>query len=164
VHDLVTIIVREDKKSISDARLKSEKTWGIDAQLRDWFRFHDAKLIPQNFPVGNPGIGFDLDNQYEGKGKTDRKDSLTTRVTAEIVDVKPNGTLVLEATKSIELDEDVQIITLTGVCRSEDVTPQNTILSTQMAGANISVRHTGPARDASRRGWLMRGFDLLRPF
>lgn len=164
VHDLVTIIVREDRRSISDAKLKSEKKWTIDAELRDWIRFHDHKLIPQNFPVGNPAIGFDLDSKYDGKGKNDRKDSLTTRVTAEIIDVKPNGTLVLEAKKTIEMDADVQIVTLTGVCRSEDVTAQNTVLSTQLASAHISVKDTGPARDATRRGWLMRAFDLLRPF
>lgn len=163
-HDLLTIIVREDKRSSSDADLKSEKTWELTAELRKWFRVHDHKLEPQVFPNGNPGIDFELDNQYEGEGSTKRKDILITRITATVTDVKPNGVLVLEATKTIELDEDIQIISLTGECRGEDVSAQNTILSTQIANANIRVKHTGPARDAARRGWLMRAFDLLRPF
>ncbi|RMF75569.1 MAG: flagellar basal body L-ring protein FlgH [Planctomycetota bacterium] len=165
VHDLVTIIIREDKRSQTDANLKSEKTWQIDAELRKWFRLDvQDRLVPQTFPNGTPGIGFDLDNAYEGKGKNDRKDSLTLRITAQVIDVKPNGVLELEAVKTIKVDEDVQVITLTGACRSDDISADNTILSTQIASASISVQHTGPARDAARRGWLMRAFDLLRPF
>ena len=165
VQDLITIIIREDKRSQTDANLKSEKTWQIDAELRKWFRLDTRdRAVPQTFPNGTPGIGFDLDNSYEGKGKNDRKDSLTMRITARVIDVKPNGVLELEATKSIKIDEDMQIITLTGACRSDDLAADNTILSTQLAAANISVQHTGPTRDAARRGWLMRAFDLLRPF
>ncbi len=164
VHDLVTIVIREDKTSVSDARLKSEKNWELEARLREWFRITNSKLATQTFPDGQPGIDFSFDNSYEGKGRNNRNDSLTTRITAEVIDIKPNGVLTLQARKLIELDEDVQVVTLTGVCRSEDVNAQNTVLSTQLADANISVHHTGPARDAARRGWLMRAFDLLRPF
>ena len=87
-----------------------------------------------------------------------------TRIQARVIDVKPNGNLVLEARKRITVDEEDQIATLSGVCRSKDVTAQNSVLSTQVADLEISVSHTGAARDASRRGWAMRLFDLLRPF
>lgn len=165
VHDLVTIIVREDKKSTTDADLKSDKSWEINTELAKWFRLdvHD-RLVPQNFPRGAPGVDFTADSQYEGKGKVNRQDTLILRITAQVLDVKPNGTLTLEARKSIETDEDVQTMTLTGVCRSEDVTAENTVLSTQLADAHIGIEHSGPARDAARRGWLMRAFDFLRPF
>lgn len=165
VHDLVTIIVREDKRAMSDANLENEKRWRINSELSKWFRLDSRdRLVPQTFPRGTPGIGFDFNNRYEGEGRTTRADSLITRITAEVVDVKPNGTLVLEARKTIEVDEDTQILTLTGICRREDVDASNTILSTQLADAHITARHLGPARDAARRGWLMRGLDLLRPF
>jgi flagellar L-ring protein precursor FlgH len=163
-HDLLTIIVREDKRSSSDANLKSEKSWKIETELAKWFRIKDGQWLQQGFNGGVPATDFELDNEYEGKGKTDRKDTLQMRVTATVVDVKPNGTLTLEARKAIELDEDTQVITLTGVCRSEDVTAQNTVLSTQLADVSVSVTHSGPARDAARRGWLMKAFDFLRPF
>ncbi|GMU80718.1 MAG: hypothetical protein AMXMBFR47_05890 [Planctomycetota bacterium] len=165
VNDLVTVIIREDKRSQTDSKLETEKKWDIETQLDAWIRLNEEhKLVPQNFTNGVPNIGFKMDNQYDGNGKTERKDSLTTRITATVIDVKPNGLLVLEDTKTIRTDEDVQIIRLTGICRSEDVTPENTVLSTQLAKASIETEHTGPARDASRRGWLMRTFDFLRPF
>jgi flagellar L-ring protein precursor FlgH len=164
VGDLVTIIVREDKKFTSDSRLKSDKDWQVKSEFAKWFRLdpHD-RLIPTNFPNGTPGVDFDFQSGYEGKGQFDREDSLITRIQALVIDVKPNGNLVLEAKKRITIDEEDQIATLTGVCRSKDLTAQNSVLSTQVADLEIAVSHSGATRDAARRGWLMRLFDLLRP-
>ena len=164
VHDLLTIIVREEKRATSDSDLKSDRKWEVAAELKKWIRLNEeCKLVPQVFPEGNPALDLDYEDKYQGKGKVARKDSLITRVTATIIDIKPNGTLVLEAKKSITVDEDRQVVTLTGICRSEDVTAQNTVLSTQLADARIDVQDTGPARDAARRGWLARVWDWVRP-
>jgi len=164
VEDLITVIVREEKRAATDSDLKREKKWDIEAELKEWLRINEqCKLVPQVFPQGNPAIGLEYDDKYEGKGKVGRKDSLITRITAKVIDVKPNGTLVLQAKKRIQVDEDEQIATLTGVCRSGDVGAQNTILSTQLASADIDIQHRGPARDAARRGWLARLWDLIRP-
>lgn len=164
VHDLVTIVVREDKRSMTDSKLKSEKNWEVDSEFSRWFRLTDSyNLIGTAFPQPQPGVKFTFDNAYDGKGKVDRTDSLITRITARVIDVKPNGNIVIEATKVIEMDEERQFVTLTGECRSDDVTPQNTVLSTQVANLEIKARHSGAARDASRRGWLMRALDLARP-
>jgi flagellar L-ring protein precursor FlgH len=164
VHDLVTVIVREEKRATTDSDLKREKKWEIEAELKKWIRLNEeCKLVPQEFPAGNPAIDLTYDDKYEGKGKVGRKDSLITRITAEVIDVKPNGTLVLEAQKDISVDEDRQIATLTGICRSDDISPQNTVLSTQLADVRIDIQHSGPARDAARRGWLARLWDLIRP-
>ena len=164
VHDLITVIIREEKKASTDSDLKREKKWKIDAELKKWLRIDgNKKLVPQEFPLGNPAIGMDYDDKYEGKGQVGREDSLVTRITAEVVDVKPNGLLVLQASKDIAVDEDKQVGVLTGICRSEDVTPDNTVLSTQLADAHIDIQHSGPARDAARRGWLARAWDFLKP-
>ena len=165
VGDLVTIIIREDKTFRSDSRLKSDKEWKLDAELKKWFRFDGlTHLLTQDFAGGTPGAELDFSSEYQGRGKVDRKDSLVTRIQAKVIDVKPNGNLVLEARKRITVDEEDQIATLSGICRSKDVTAQNTVLSTQVADLEIGITHTGAARDAARRGWAMRLFDLLRPF
>ena len=165
VHDRITIIIREEKRATSDSDLKSDRKWEVAAELKKWVRINqECKLVPQNFPAGNPAMELDYEDKYQGKGKVGRKDSLITRVTATVIDVKPNGDLVLEAKKDIRVDEDRQVIRLTGICRSADVTVQNTVLSTQLADARIDIRHSGPARDAARRGWLARVWDLVRPF
>jgi flagellar L-ring protein FlgH len=164
VNDLITVIIREEKKSSSDSELKRDKKWEIDAELKKWMRITgDKKLAPQDFTKGNPALGMNYDDKYEGKGQVGREDSLVTRITAKVVDVKPNGLLVLQANKDIAIDEDKQVAVLTGACRSEDVTADNTVLSTQLANAHIDIQHSGPARDAARRGWLAQAWDFLKP-
>lgn len=164
VNDLVTIIIREDKRSQTDSRLQSDKKWDLTGELAKWLRLDgEHNMIPQNFTQGTPGVDLTVDSKYSGQGRVDRRDTLILRITATVIDVKPNGNLALEAKKTIKTDDETQVITLTGVCRSADVTPQNTVLSTQIADAEIMVEHTGAARDASRRGWLMKMFDFLRP-
>jgi flagellar L-ring protein precursor FlgH len=166
VHDLVTVIVRESRTSLNDAKMKSEKDWQMKSELTKWLRL-DPKhhLVPQNFEAnGTPGVSFDFNNTYDTKGNYDRKDELITRITASVVDVKPNGNLVLEASKVVGTASDETVTaTLIGECRSADVTVQNTVLSTQVANLKIEIRDTGAVRDATRRGWLMRLFDLARP-
>ena len=54
-------------------------------------------------------------------------------------------------------------MTLTGICRKEDITPDNSILSTQLADLRIDVQNSGAVRDGSRRGWLTTILDVLRP-
>jgi flagellar L-ring protein precursor FlgH len=165
VHDLLTIIVRESKTATTDSKLQSKKNWKLDTGLEEWIRLSNKHgVVPAKFEQGKPSVLFDFKNDYKGNGKYDRKDELTTRITARVIDVKPNGNLVLEARKSIAIDDEGYTITLTGECRALDVLPDNTILSTQIADPTIDVQHSGSVRDATRRGWLMRGLDFLRPF
>lgn len=165
VNDQVTIIIRETKSAKSDAKTEATKEWEHEWELSKWIKLSDKNgLIPALFEHGNPAVEFQHEDDYSGDGSYDRKDELTTRIQATVIDVKPNGTLVLEAAKTIEVDEERYTITVTGACRSIDVTPTNTILSTQIANLDIRVQHTGAIRDATRRGWFKRGLDLLRPF
>lgn len=163
-NDLITIIVRQSKSALSDSSLESEKKWDVTSELTKFLRLNpNGHMIPQEFAEGTPGIDFTFDNKYDGSGKTDRKDEFTTRISAKVIDVKPNGNLVVEAKNRIKVDEEEQILTLTGTCRTEDITAQNTVLSTQLADLEIVSENSGAVRDASRRGWLMRLFDLARP-
>lgn len=165
VNDLVTIIIREDKQATVDAKMNSDREWKVDAALAKWFRLDPQdRLIPQTFPNGIPEIDFELDSQYGGEGKTNRKESLVTRITARVLDVKPNGNLVLEARKEVNSTGDErQIMTLTGECRSRDVTNQNTVLSTQLADLRIDTKESGAMHDATQRGWIKRLFDFAKP-
>ncbi|MGE3180421.1 MAG: flagellar basal body L-ring protein FlgH [Phycisphaerae bacterium] len=159
---LVTIIVREVKQALTDSNLRSQKQWDLAAELRQWIRLTDEdKIAPAAFPNGTPNIEFDLNDNYQGRGRVDRRDELITRITATVIDVKPNGTLVLQAKKSIALDEETQHYTLTGKVRVEDLTAQNTVLSTQVADLDLSVQHEGAARDATKRNIFKKISDFF---
>jgi len=165
VHDLVTIIVRQQKKYEAEAKLDTRKKWDIDGKLSEWFRFHPRnRLGADQLSNGQPGFKFAFNNRLRSEGENEREDKFITRIQATIIDVKPNGNLVLEATQRETHDEEEFEITVTGVCRSEDVTPANTVLSTQVANLVLIERNVGAVRDATRRGWVPRILDWARPF
>ncbi|MCK6485011.1 MAG: flagellar basal body L-ring protein FlgH [Phycisphaerae bacterium] len=164
VHDLVTIIVLERTRYKSDNRYQQDRRWDLQWKLEEWFRFHDRKWVQQPFRGGVPEIDMETNDRRTGNGQANRQDELTTRITARVVDVKPNGQLVLMASKTIEYDEEEQTMTLIGYCRGQDVTADNSILSTQLADVELRTKNSGQVRDASRRGWLQRITDTLRPF
>ena len=165
VNDQVTIIIRETKTATTDSKLESKKDWTLDGALKKWISLSDKNgLQAGQFLAGSPEVALNWNNDYKGDGKYDRKDEFTTRIQATIVDVKPNGTLVLEAHKRVTVDDEGYTVTLTGDCRSRDVTPQNSVLSTQIANLRLDVKDSGAVRDVTRRGWIQRGLDFLRPF
>ncbi|HPO94367.1 MAG TPA: flagellar basal body L-ring protein FlgH, partial [Phycisphaerales bacterium] len=94
----------------------------------------------------------------------ERKDNFTARIAAEIIDVKPNGNLVLEARKAIESNGEVSTMVLSGVCRGQDITKSNTIQSSQVANLTLKVEGDGDVKDAGSKGILTRVLDTLFNF
>ena len=122
------------------------------------------RLGTDNLSNGDPGFKFGFQDKYENDGESEREDKFTTTIQAEIIDVKPNGNLVLQARNRDVHDEEGSVVTLTGMCRSEDITPANTIFSSQIAYLELNESNAGAVRDAVRRGWFPRILDWIRPF
>ena len=133
VHDLITIIVREQRKFESDAELETKKKFDIKSQLNAIFEPVAGTLGAAAFSNGKPNVDFKFNQNLKYESDKDRQDRFTTRITAEIVDIKPNDNLVLQARARIAYDDEISIVTLTGVVRSIDISPDNTVLSTQLA-------------------------------
>ncbi|MEE9243804.1 MAG: flagellar basal body L-ring protein FlgH [Mycobacterium sp.] len=163
VHDLITIIIREQTKYESEAELETKKRYDINAQLNAIFKPIAGTLGAGTFSNGNPNVDFKFSNRLKNESEKDREDRFTTRITGEIIDIKPNGNLVIQAKAKTTFDDEVTVITLTGTARKVDVTPDNTVLSTQLADKVIDVKNTGAVRDGSRRGWIPRVIDWFRP-
>lgn len=164
IGDLLTVIVRENRRFEADADLETKNRYDLESELDAFFKLTDGGLGSANFTRGKPNVDYRFDNRLRKEGDTQREDRLTTRVTAEIIDVKPNGTLVLEAKARVQHDDEVSMVTLTGSCRKEDVTADNTVLSTQIADKTLVVDNKGALRAASSRGWIPKLLDLVRPF
>ncbi|MCP4594371.1 MAG: flagellar basal body L-ring protein FlgH [bacterium] len=164
IHDLVTVIVRQQTKYESDGSVDSKKEAEIESKIDSFLNFIDGGLGAAAFRRGKPNIEYSLETELKNKAKKDREDRLTARVTAEIIDVKPNGNLVLEARSRQVFEDEIAVMTLTGTCRSIDVTAGNTVLSTQLADLNLRVKNSGAVHDGSSRGWLQKILDKTKPF
>lgn len=165
-HDLVTIIVDETSKQTSsqtlDTKKKSSANIGIDSLVDPWelleLRLREGALSNQTL------LDASLDSKFKGEGDYERSDKFNARITAQIIEVKPNGTLVLQATKVITKDDEVQTLILAGVVRQEDITNGNTILSSQMANLSMTLENKGDVRNAAKKGLLTRVMDAVFNF
>jgi flagellar L-ring protein precursor FlgH len=164
-HDLITIIVREESESKTEGTTDLKKQADLDAKIDQFIRLNLANFAIENSIAGSsPEIKMNGTHNMKGEAEVDRSDSLTLRVQAEVIDVKPNNTLVVQARASITSDEEVQTLTLSGTCRAEDVTPDNTVLSTQLYDKAVTKTHTGAVRDTTKRGLVPRLLDVFAPF
>jgi flagellar L-ring protein precursor FlgH len=132
-------------------------------QIPDLMALLQAQLeTDQGTPI--TGVDASAGKKFKGDGKYERSDRFTDRITATVIDVKPNGVLVLEARRTIQKDEEVQNLVLSGECRREDVTQQNTVLSNQLADLTLLVNNSGDVREATEKGFLTRVFENVFNF
>jgi len=171
-NDIITIIVTEVSKASGSGELKRERDVEHDLVINKWMRLvHQGggsyTLRPALQEAGSdvkPGIDLKSGMKDDLSGDIKRADKMEARIAAIVRDVKPNGNLVVEATRLVELNREKVNITLTGIVRAEDVRADNTVPSYNIAMANIRYKTTGPASAGARRGWLSAIIDFLRPF
>ncbi len=157
LHDLVTIIVRETSTTDIDSSLETQRKTGFEGEITDFPKFQlgdlmNFRLRPNNFPLGNPKLGVKYDHDWEGEGQYRRRETMTTRLQARIIDIKPNGTIVLESRKFIQTDNEAALLIVTGTCRVDDIAADNTVLSTQLHDLHVNKQHGGEVRKAIKKG------------
>ena len=166
-NDLVTVIIRESFKTDLKASLETEKELEVDGEVTDFIELDkllELVLEQDDFAGGNPKIGLDMSNEWEGEGEYSRSETMTGRMTARIADVKPNGTLVLEAKQSVTHDREELTIVLSGTCRAADITADNTVLSTELYDLHMSKQHKGELKKSTRKGFITQFLDTLFSF
>jgi flagellar L-ring protein precursor FlgH len=164
-HDLVTIIVNEQSEITSKGTNNFSHDSELDAKVNNWVAFDSKSWTLKGLqPTVPPEINLTGTRSFQGQGDKERTDSFTARITAEVVDVKPNGTVVLQARKRIKTDEEEQAFTLTGTCRADDITAANSVLSTQLFDLELQKNHKGDVKAATNRSILGHLLDLINPF
>ena len=158
VHDKVTIIIAESSSQSSQQKLDAKKDASLRAAVN---KFPDLAMFLEG-NLTNIGTGqiaaVDVagSRNFKGDGKFERTDRFTDRIQATIIDVKPNGVLVLEARKTVGQDKEVRTLVLSGECRREDITDNNTVLSSQLSDLMILAHTGGDTKDTATKGFLTR--------
>ncbi len=167
-HGLVTIIIRETIENDTSATMETNKTVTYKGKVSDFPHLRLSNLLNLQTRASAtdnlPALGVKMKSDFESEGKRKRKDTFTTRLTARIIDIKPNGTLVLEARKRIIDDTETLNLVLTGTCRKEDIKSDNTVLSTQLYDLNLRKHTDGQMQKSTKKGILTRVLDTIFNF
>jgi len=167
VNDLVTIVVRESFDTELESESSTEKSIDYQGAITDFPHLALLDLLEGQLRPGDSEdvlLGVNYESEFEGEGEYARSESMTGRITARVLDVKPNGTLVLEARKTLVNDGEEVTIVATGICRVEDISPDNTVLSTQLYDLFIDKQHEGELKEATEKGLLTRVLDWIFGF
>lgn len=148
VGDVLTVLIVEQNRASNQVETKTEKSTKTDVS-------------------GGPGLGSldfiplfgakaDNSNKFDGKGENLRAGNIRARISVTVVGVKDNGDLIIEGHRIIGINGDQESIYLSGVVRSKDITPDNTVESHLIADAEITYTGKGNASTGSRPGFFTR--------
>jgi flagellar L-ring protein FlgH len=157
VNDIVTIIVNEAASAVVSGTSNSSRKSSANASITGAYGITTPKLTNL--------LGLSNDTQLAGSGTTSRNLTLSTTISARVVEVQSNGNLVIEGTKDIGVNSDKQSITVHGIVRPADLSSSNVVNSVQVASLQVKVTGKGVVGDAIRRpNFLYRLLLGLLPF
>lgn len=164
LNDVVTVIVDEKSQLIEQAMLMRRQRTNVDADLEKWLQLKHFGLGHAPMTGGDPEIQalYNLQNQVQANLRA--SDGMQFRIAATVVDMRPNGNLVLEAHKHVKQNHEIWDASLSGIVRRQDVLPNNTVLSEDVAELQVFKEEQGHIRDSWRRGWLWMFLDRHKPF
>lgn len=159
IGDIVTIEVNESSQLASKVKLSTSKASNVK---NDFSRLLFSDILRRHSETPSTNLTT-AENTHEGSGTLDNSHSLTAEISVQVVDVLPNGNLVLEGVRVLTYSGETYYMLTQGVCRPEDVTTKNTINSSQIADARIEVVAEGSLSDAEKEGWGMRLANKISP-
>lgn len=167
LNDIVMIRVIENVSALGKANTKTSRDSSLDASIDNFFGA-PLNLNKNNFWGKNntftPQVKGGMKDNFKGDGETTRQSKLDATISAKIVEILPNGNLVLESRKELVINRENQILVLKGIIRPEDIQPDNTVLSTKVADVKIYLVGDGIIGDKQGQGWLVRIIDKIWPF
>lgn len=159
VGDILTVIISESSNGQYQANMQNNKK--------------DANTVgPNNIPLANwLGVGLvnsllsggntSTDSQMQAQGTSSQSGKLSARMSVTIKQILPNGVFVVEGTRAVKINRDTQQMTLTGMCRLDDIRLDNTLLSENLANAEIKSEGIGMIYQRQRRGFVTKLIDWL---
>ncbi|MBI4658807.1 MAG: flagellar basal body L-ring protein FlgH [Verrucomicrobia bacterium] len=163
VGDIITVIVEESNQTKKDSSTKTDKSSELDASIESFlFSPGASKFMTHNGKL--PAMGMTSKNGFEGKGAINNSETITHRFGVRVVDVLPNGNLIVEGLRQTSFSGESQTVILRGTVRGYDVSSSNTVMSFNLADVSIRFDSSGSLSNAQKKGWFSRAWDVLTPF
>jgi flagellar L-ring protein precursor FlgH len=144
-HDLVSVVVSEALESSTDGTVKGSRASSASSAVSSLFQKLSAASAAQNL------VNMNAQSALNAQGQSANNSSLSTVLGGEVVEVLPNGMLVIEAARQVEFSQQTQTVVLRGLVRPEDISQSNRVLSTAISDLTLQVRGHGIVTDYTHR-------------
>ena len=158
VGDLITVLIQENANATKSTNTALNKSDTVSAGLSSFFG------KPASLFGYTPSMGASSATKFAGNGSTAQSNTFNTTLEATVTRVMSNGNLEISGQKEVMLNGGHEYIRVPGVVRAADVSPQNTVLSTQIANARVEYSGNGDVYAAAKMPWLASFFLSLWPF
>lgn len=159
VDDILTVVVAEQASAVSTGATKTSRVSSTKNSITALAGITKAAGALANL------AGLTGDTELNGSGSTSRSTSLSTVLTARVICVLPNGGLVVEASKDIQVNSEFQTITVRGVVRPADIDSTNSVQSNRLGQLEVKINGKGVVGDAIKRPFILWRLILgLLPF
>ncbi len=163
--DILKVTIKINDKILSDNQGQAKRQVSENSALPAVAGLENriARGFSRN---GSPTNLLDVTSNHDVKsgGKITRQDQIQTQVAALVTQVLPNGNLVIEGKEEIQMNYEMREIAVKGVVRPQDITPDNTVDSTQIAEARITYGGHGQLMDMQQPRWGNQMIEILSPF
>ena len=156
VGDTLTVQIAEKVSAVQRSTSSVDKNSSLDAGIT-------ALPFFKGNSFGKASAAGSQSNKFEGKGTTENSNDFSGTITAVVVQVLPNGHLVIAAEKQIGVNANVDVLRFSGQVDPRAIAPGNSVPSTQIANVRIEQRGRGQQAEAQSMGWLGRFFMNLMP-
>lgn len=167
-HDHIQIIVRETSTIKSKQELSTAKDWGTKGEIKDFpqLTLNDFLngLLKASENAYPPKLDISTSREFDGTGEYKRSDDFTARVMAEVIQILPNGQLVLEARTQIVQDDEEATLLLSGVCDPLYITPSRTVQSSQLFDLRVIKQHEGELKKTNEKGFITKALEAIFAF
>jgi flagellar L-ring protein precursor FlgH len=161
--DILTIVVIESVAASNTQSKSSTRENSVEDAITQFiYSAAASKLLTHNGELPATSVKGKASNS--GGGAVTNNQSLSSRAAVLVTDVMPNGNLVIEGVRVVTFSGETQYVVLHGLVRPDDIAPDNTILSSNIADARVEFVAQGTLTDAQKRGWLSKLYEKLRPF
>ncbi len=163
VGDILTIILSERTNASKKAATNTAKDSSVDVKNPTLFGRALKFDLPRPFTSALPDLSLDASlnsaNSFKGEGDSAQSNSLTGSITVTVAEVLPNGNLFVKGQKRLTINQGDEYVQFSGIVRTADINPDNSVMSTKVADANIAYIGDGMVADVNSQGWLARFFN-----
>jgi flagellar L-ring protein precursor FlgH len=156
IGDILTVVIQEQHSVRNQDKVERRNDTSLAARLETY------SLSDDTFKTGNlPRIDIRKESDFLGESKQNSGSEVRASIAVVVVDVQPNGNLVVAGTRTVTVNDETRTLRISGLVRALDVTPNNTVGSAQVADARIAILGEGGGTRQVTRGPVGQLFDTL---
>jgi len=163
IGDILTILIQENNGATRQNNTTTSKKASVNAAIASFLYSPAASgLLTKKGTM--PALNYTSDTEFNGGGTINNAETITAQVAVRVVDVLPNGNMVVEGQLRTAFSGEKQDAVVRGTVRPDDIAANNTLFSYNIADATIQFISKGTITDAQRKGWFTKIWDKLSPF